>query len=68
LDDLKADMTMHKPFENVWLPQAIHASGAVTTANGSLTVSYLREFFDYQKTDVKVRFWYEKPRPQEEKP
>ncbi|RPJ86751.1 MAG: hypothetical protein EHM18_04610 [Acidobacteria bacterium] len=68
LDDLKADMTMHKPFENVWLPQAIHASGAVTTANGSLTVRYLREFFDYRKTDVKVRFWYEKPRPQEEKP
>jgi hypothetical protein len=61
-------MTMHKPFENVWLPHAINASGAVTTANGSLTVRYLREFYDYKKTDVKVRFWYEKPRPQEEKP
>ncbi len=68
IDDLKADLTMHKPFENVWLPQAIHASGAVSTANGSLTIRYLREFFDYKKTDVKVRFWYEKPRPQDKKP
>jgi len=68
VDDLKADLTMHKPFENVWLPQAIHASGGVTTANGSLTIRYLREFYDYKKTDVKVRFWYEKPRPQEKKP
>ena len=67
LDNVKADLTMHKPFENVWLPQAIHASGAVTTANGSMTVRYLREFYDYKKTDVKVRFWYEKPRPQEKK-
>lgn len=64
VDELKANLTMHKPFENVWLPQAINASGAVTTANGSLTVRYAREFYDYQKTDVKVRFWYEKPRPQ----
>ncbi|RPI22669.1 MAG: hypothetical protein EHM61_21715 [Acidobacteria bacterium] len=69
IDDLKADMTMHKPFENIWLPGAIHAFGSVTTANGSLTVRYAREFFDYQKTDVKVRFWYEKPAaPQEKKP
>ncbi len=68
VDDLKADLTMHKPFENVWLPRAIHASGAVSTANGSLTVRYLREFYDYKKTDVKVQFWYEKPRPQEKKP
>jgi hypothetical protein len=68
VDDLKANMTMHKPFEDVWLPQSIHASGAVSTANGSLTIRYVREFFDYTKTDVKVRFWYEKPRPQEKKP
>ncbi len=68
VDDLKADLTMHKPFENVWLPQAIHASGGVTTANGSLTIRYLREFYDYKKTDVKVRFWYEKPRPAEKTP
>lgn len=65
VDELKANLTMHKPFENVWLPQAIRGSGAVSTANGSLTVQYAREFYDYQKTDVKVRFWYEKPRPDE---
>ncbi|MFB3903134.1 MAG: hypothetical protein ACE15E_06750 [Acidobacteriota bacterium] len=68
VDDLKAHLTMHKPFENVWLPQAIRASGELSTANGSLTVRYLREFYDYRKTDVKVRFWYERPRPQEGKP
>jgi len=59
---------MHKPFENIWLPQAIHASGGITTANGSLTIRDLREFYDYKKTDVKVRFWYERPTPQEKKP
>jgi len=27
--------------------------------------SRMGEFYDYNQTDVKVRFWYEKPRPQQ---
>jgi hypothetical protein len=61
LDDIKAELTMHQPFEEIWLPLSIRGYGQASTANGSLAVHYSREFSDYQKTDVKVRFWYEKP-------
>jgi hypothetical protein len=61
IDDLKASMTMDKPLGDVWLPKDISASGSVSTANGTITVRYSREFFDYSRTDVKVRFWFENP-------
>jgi hypothetical protein len=61
IDDLKASMTMDKPLGDVWLPKDISASGSVSTANGTIRVRYSREFFDYSRTDVKVRFWFENP-------
>ncbi len=61
VSDIKASLTMDKPIGDVWLPKTISAWGAVSTANGDLTLRYSREFFDYRKTEVKVKFWYEKP-------
>ncbi len=61
VSDIKASLTMDKPYGDVWLPKTIKAWGSVSTAYGDLTLKYSREFFDYKKTDVKVKFWYEKP-------
>jgi len=61
VSDIKATLTMDKPYGDVWLPKTISAWGSVSTANGDLSLRYSREFFDYSKTDVKVKFWYEKP-------
>jgi hypothetical protein len=63
LDELRASMTLDKPVGDMWLPKSIIATGSLTTANASLTVKYTREFFDYKRTDVKVRFWFETPDP-----
>ncbi len=61
VSDIKASLAMDKPYGDVWLPKTIQAWGSVSTAIGDLTLRYAREFFDYKKTDVKVKFWYEKP-------
>ncbi|GAG04058.1 unnamed protein product, partial [marine sediment metagenome] len=63
LDELRASMTMDKPLGDIWLPKSIIAAGSLTTANATLSVKYSREFHDYKKTDVKVRFWFETPDP-----
>jgi hypothetical protein len=68
IDDLKASMTMDKPLGDVWLPKQVSASGSISTANGTLSVRYSKEFFDYSRTDVKVRFWFEKSESNEPKP
>jgi hypothetical protein len=68
IDDLKASMVMDKPLGDVWLPKQIFAGGSISTANGTLSVKYSREFFDYSKTDVKVRFWFEDPKTNGSKP
>jgi hypothetical protein len=61
ISELKAVMDMHKAFGEVWLPRSISAGGSVVTANGSFELRYSREFSDYQETEVRVKFWYEKP-------
>jgi len=63
LDDIQASLAMGKPLGDVWLPREISAHGSITTAGGTLSIRYAREFFDYAKTDVKVKLWYEKPEP-----
>jgi hypothetical protein len=68
IDDLKATMVMDKPLGDVWLPRRIFAGGSISTANGTLSIKYSREFSDYSKTDVKVRFWFEDPKLNERKP
>jgi hypothetical protein len=64
ISELKASMDMHKAFDQIWLPRAISAGGAVVTANGTFELRYSRDFFDYQETDVRVKFWYEESRPE----
>jgi hypothetical protein len=63
LDELRASMTLDKPLGDIWLPKSIVAAGSLTTANANLSVKYTREFYDYRKTEVKVRFWFETPDP-----
>jgi hypothetical protein len=52
IDDLKASMQMGQPFPGVWLPRDIDIQAGVTTALGSLDVSYRREFSNYRRADV----------------
>jgi hypothetical protein len=57
INDIKASIIMDKPLNDVWLPINISAYGSLSTAAFNLTAHYSREFYSYQKTDVKVRFW-----------
>jgi hypothetical protein len=66
--ELNATMTMDKPFDEVWLPKRLYASGAVRTAIGTYTVRYSREFFDYTKTDVRVKLRYDLSEPEKKNP
>jgi hypothetical protein len=71
LDDVAVSLTMHQPFEGVWLTRDIEGHAKVTTAGGSLELRYLSHFYDYgrTKTGVKYRFpprgneKLEKPKP-----
>lgn len=56
LDGAQASMTMGQPFEGIWLPTDLVVEGAVTLANGSYRATYRREFYDYRRGDVQVRF------------
>jgi hypothetical protein len=67
LEELRASMTMDKPFGEVWLPKRIVAAGSVDTAGPSLSVKYSREFYDYNKTDVRVKLFYDPPTIKEPK-
>ena len=50
LDDLSASMTMGRPLDDdVWLPERIEASGVMTMASGSATVTYSRTFTDWRR-------------------
>ncbi len=68
LEELRASMIMDKPLGDVWLPKRITAAGSVDTAGPSLTVKYTREFYDYGKTDVRVKLWFDDSKPAESKP
>jgi len=63
LEDIRASMVMDKPLGDVWLPKLIEAVGSLSTAGNRLTVRYHREFFDYSKSDVKVKLWFDLPEP-----
>jgi hypothetical protein len=56
VDEAQATMTMGQPFEGIWLPTDLLVEGAVTLANGSFRATYQREFYDYRRGDVQVRF------------
>jgi hypothetical protein len=49
-------MTMHQPFDDIWLVRDISAYGSVTTAAGSLAVRYTKEFYNYAIAETQVRY------------
>jgi hypothetical protein len=55
IDGLHASMEMEQPFPGVWLPRNLAIDGSVTTAPGSFSVNYRRDFANYRKADVSTR-------------
>jgi len=53
---IEASMTLHQPFDDIWLVRDISAYGSVTTAGGRLAVRYTKEFYDYALTEIKVKY------------
>lgn len=56
VDAARATMTMGQPFPGIWLPTDVTVEGAITLANGSYRATYQREFRNYRRGDVQVRF------------
>jgi hypothetical protein len=55
IDDLKASMTMSQPFadlKNIWLPQGMELSAAMTVAVGRFDVHYGLDYSGYRRPDV----------------
>jgi hypothetical protein len=52
LDTIEATLTMHEPFEGVWLARDIEAFGRVTTAAGDLSIRYQSNFYDCVRAQV----------------
>jgi hypothetical protein len=55
IDGLHASMEMEQPFPGVWLPRNLAVDGSVTTAPGTFSVAYRRDFSNYRKADVSTR-------------
>jgi hypothetical protein len=55
VDEVKASMTMAQPFPDVWLPNALEANLAMTTAIGPFTLHYTLEYHDYRQPDVSTK-------------
>lgn len=55
VDDIRASMTMGRPFPGVWLPRDIMIHAGATLANGSFEAGLTRTFSDYREADVKTK-------------
>jgi hypothetical protein len=55
VDEVKASMTMAQPFPDVWLPNALEANLAMTTAIGPFTLHYTLDYHDYRQPDVSTK-------------
>lgn len=55
VEQIKAEMTMGRYFDGVWLPKEIRATGAATLATGTLRFNYARAFYDYRMGEVRAR-------------
>ncbi|HSW38012.1 MAG TPA: hypothetical protein VLL97_00800 [Acidobacteriota bacterium] len=60
IDDIKASLVMHKVNDEVWLPREISVYGSVSTAEMTLSINYLSEFFSYSKSDVRLEYRLER--------
>jgi hypothetical protein len=52
VSDVKASMTMAQPFPEVWLPNGMDVSLAMTLAIGEFDVHYGLEYYDYRQPNV----------------
>jgi len=64
LNDVKASIVLDKPLGDVWLPREVSVYGSLSTANMDLAARYSMRFSSYQKTDVKVKLWFEPDKTQ----
>jgi hypothetical protein len=64
-DDMTASMVMSQPLHGIWLPREISGSGQITLANGTYTLRYDRQFFDYQQGEVKTKIQGYTPAPKD---
>lgn len=53
---IEATMKMDKPLGDVWMPNRISGMASLAMATGDISVSYRREYYDYSRAKVKVRF------------
>ena len=58
MNDIKASMVMDKTKIGIWLPREISAYGSISTAGADLSISYSREFYEYAKSQVDVKLWF----------
>lgn len=63
VEEARATLEMGRPFAGVWLPVRTVIEGAVTLATGTYRATHQRDFSDYKRTDVKVRFRVKDPEP-----
>lgn len=52
-------MVMDEPLEGVWLPQKFYAYGKSDSQNWNTEFLYSRDFYDYRKSEVNAKFWFE---------
>lgn len=55
VEDAKAEMQMHQPFPDVWLPRSIAIRFRMMLAAGPVDARYDVEYHDYRLADVKAR-------------
>ena len=55
VNDAKATMTMGQPFPNVWLPNGVEMTVAMTIAVGQFDLHYVLDYHDYRQPDVTTK-------------
>jgi hypothetical protein len=63
VEQAQATMEMGQPFPGVWLPVRTTIEGAATLATGTYRATYRRDYYDYKRTDVRVRYRIHEPEP-----
>jgi hypothetical protein len=55
INDAKATMTMGQPFPDVWLPNGVDMTIAMTLAVGQYDLHYGLDYHDYRQPDVTTK-------------
>jgi hypothetical protein len=55
VEDVKASITMSRPFPDVWLPQSVKMNVAMQLAIGQVDFSYALDYHDYRLADATVK-------------